>query len=99
MKEHYAAIMENGDDGDARAFRAVKLPPFWAESPDTWFSVVEAQFEAEGLGNSRRKFFCVVASLPLLVARNARHIISNPPALRPYERLREFLTAAHTLTD
>ncbi len=87
------------ENGDARAFRAVRLPAFWAESPDTWFSVVEAQFEAEGLTNSRRKFFCVVATLPLSVARNARHIISNPPAIRPYEKLRDFLTAAHTLTN
>ncbi len=86
-------------DGDARAFRAVKLPPFWSESPTTWFAVVEAQFEAEGLHDSRRKFFCVVASLPLTVARNAQHIIANPPVRRPYEQLREFLTAAHTLTN
>ncbi len=95
--EHYA---HNGaEDGDARAFRAVKLPAFWTESPDTWFSVVEAQFEAEGLTSSRRKFFCVVATLPLSVARNARHVISHPPAVRPYEKLRDFLTAAHTLTS
>ena len=53
------------DNGDARAFRAVKLPAFWTESPETWFAVVEAQFESEGLTNSRRKFFCVVATLPL----------------------------------
>ncbi len=86
-------------DGDARAFRSVKLPPFWSESPDTWFAVVEAQFEAEGLFNSRRKFFCTVATLPLPVARNANHIITNPPAHRPYEVLREFLTAAHTLSN
>ena len=86
-------------DGDARAFRSVKLPPFWTESPDTWFAVVEAQFEAEGLYNSRRKFFCTVATLPLAVARNANHIIVNPPAHRPYEVLREVLTAAHTLSN
>ena len=86
-------------DGDARAFRSVKLPPFWAESPNTWFAVVEAQFEAEGLHDSRRKFFCTVATLPLSVARNAQHLIANPPARRPYEQLREFLTAAHTLTN
>ena len=86
-------------DGDARAYRSVKLPAFWAESPNTWFAVVEAQFESEGLHDSRRKFFCTVASLPLSVARNAQHLISNPPARRPYEQLREFLTAAHTLTN
>ena len=84
---------------DARAFRLVKLPPFWAESPNTWFAVVEAQFESEGLHDSRRKFFCTVATLPLSVARNAQHLIANPPARRPYEQLREFLTAAHTLTN
>ncbi len=93
----HAAEMEH--DGDARAFRAVKLPPFWAESPATWFAVVEAQFESEGLQDSRRKFFCTVATLPLTVARNAQHLISNPPARRPYEQLREFLTAAHTLSN
>ncbi len=92
-------INGHADNGDARAFRAVKLPPFWTESPETWFSVVEAQFESEGLTNSRRKFFCVVATLPLSVARNARHVISNPPAIRPYEKLRDFLTAAHTLSN
>ena len=86
-------------DGDARAFRSVRLPPFWSESPTTWFAVVEAQFESENLQDSRRKFFCVVATLPLSVARNAQHLISNPPARRPYEQLREFLTAAHTLTN
>ncbi len=89
----------DGDARDARAYRSVKLPAFWAESPTTWFSVVEAQFEAEGLQDSRRKFFCTVATLPLSVARNAQHIIAHPPARRPYEQLREFLTAAHTLTN
>ncbi len=89
----------DGDARDARTYRSVKLPAFWAESPTTWFSVVEAQFEVEGLQDSRRKFLCTVATLPLSVARNAQHIISNPPARRPYEQLREFLTAAHTLTN
>ena len=41
----------------------------------------------------------MVATLPLSVARNARHVISNPPAIRPYEKLRDFLTAAHTLSN
>ena len=86
-------------DGDARAFRSVKLPPFWSESPTTWFAVVEAQFESEGLQDSRRKIFCTVASPPLSVARNGQHLISHPSARRPYKQLREFLTAAHTLTN
>ena len=90
---------ERAPDGDARAYRAVRLPPFWSESPDTWFGVAEAQFQAEDLHNSRRKFFCAVAALPLAVARTARHLINNPPQLRPYERLREFLTATHTLSN
>ena len=89
----------DGDARDARAYRSVKLTTFWAESPTTWFSVVEAQFKAEGLQDSRRKFFCTVATLSLSVARNAQHIISNPPARCPSEQLREFLTAAHTLTN
>ncbi len=35
----------------------------------------------------------------MAVARTADHITGDPPAIRPYEKLKDFLTDAHTLTN
>ena len=90
-----------GADGNssARGAASVKLPQFWAESPDSWFGVAEAQFHLRGVTDSLDKFYAVVSCLPLTVARKAKRLINDPPHYNPYGRLRDLLTASHTLSE
>ena len=105
MDEDNGGIIGGANGGDrgvtasSRAASSVKLPPFWTDSPVSWFGVVEAQFRQKGVTDSLDRFFCVVAVLPHVVAKKVTAIINDPPHFNPYGRLRDLLTDAHTLTD
>jgi len=43
---------------------SVKLPPFWAENPETWFVQVEAQFEIANITAEQTKFNYLAANCP-----------------------------------
>jgi hypothetical protein len=42
---------------------AVRLPPFWPERPDVWFSEADAQFSLAGTTNETTKVHYVISQL------------------------------------
>jgi hypothetical protein len=42
---------------------AVRLPPFWPEQPNVWFSQADAQFSLAGITNETTKFHHVISQL------------------------------------
>ena len=63
---------------------AVKLPPFWADSPEVWFAQVEAQFSLARITQDRTRYDYVVAHLDARYANEVLDILANPPmAKRP----------------
>ena len=41
----------------------IKLPPFWAQKPQTWFVQAEAQFHIKGITQEVTKFYYIVSAL------------------------------------
>lgn len=70
---------------------AVKLPPFWAESPEVWFAQVEAQFSLARITQDRTRYDYVVAHLDSRYAAELRDVLASPPADDCYLHLKREL--------
>ncbi|KAH7966297.1 hypothetical protein HPB49_015099 [Dermacentor silvarum] len=69
----------------------VKLPPFWAESPEVWFTQVEAQFSLARITQDRTRYDYVVAHLDSRYAAELRDVLASPPADDCYLHLKREL--------
>ncbi|CAN7980431.1 unnamed protein product, partial [Ixodes pacificus] len=78
---------------------AVKLPPFWADSPEVWFAQVEAQFSLARITQDRTRYDYVVAHLDSRYANEIRDILDNPPAANLYQHLKTELTRRLSLSE
>lgn len=69
---------ENKDDAKQSIEKvSVKLPPFWVEKPEIWFSQVEAQFNLIGITNENTKFNYLMAQLDLQIVENIWDLVSS----------------------
>lgn len=68
---------------------AVKIPPFWAPDPQTWFTLAESQFALRNITSSTTKFHHILTGLSSEMAGSLVDIISNPPTVEPYETLKK----------
>jgi hypothetical protein len=64
-------------DGNDISRVAVRLPPFWPERPDAWFSQAEAQFSLAGITNESTKFYHIVSQLDHQYAEDVDDIITS----------------------
>ncbi|KAL4126391.1 hypothetical protein QTP88_010613 [Uroleucon formosanum] len=78
---------------------AVKLPPFWAERPSSWFSQVDSQFAISGITSEETKFNYVVAQLDTRYAAEVEDIITNPPPTERYNHLRTKLVGRLSISE
>ncbi|XP_049272641.1 uncharacterized protein LOC125758913 [Rhipicephalus sanguineus] len=78
---------------------AVKLPPFWADSPDVWFAQVEAQFSLARITQDRTRYDYAVAHLDARYANEVRDILANPPTANLYEYLKTELIRRLSLSE
>ena len=67
---------------------AVKVPPFWAERPELWFSQIEAQFEVSAIITDATKYNTVVAAIESNVLAQIADAILHPPAVDKYGNLK-----------
>lgn len=70
---------------------SLKFPIFHADKPDLWFCQVEAQFRNNRITRSQTKYDHVVASLDPKYLDVIAHIIRDPPAQEPYEKIKSIL--------
>ncbi|XP_046384953.1 uncharacterized protein LOC124155278 [Ischnura elegans] len=75
---------------------AVRLPNFWAERPELWFSRVEIQLALAGITSDTTKFSYVVNQLEDRYAIEVEDIIRNPPARDKYEAIKTELISRLT---
>ncbi|XP_049267947.1 uncharacterized protein LOC125756928 [Rhipicephalus sanguineus] len=78
---------------------AVKLSPFWADSPEVWFAQVEAQFSLARITQDRTRYDYVIAHLDARYANEVRDILANPPTANHYEHLKTQLIRRLSLSD
>ena len=53
----------------------VKLPPFWAKDPLSWFTLVESTFNRHDVVDSRLRFDLILPALPEEVIEQIRGVL------------------------
>ncbi|XP_066904262.1 uncharacterized protein [Halyomorpha halys] len=76
-----------------------RLPTFYREEPDLWFTQVEAVFSSCCIANSKTKFQLIIAQLDLTALKQVADLARDPPATEPYERLKERLLSIFGFSD
>ncbi|XP_047984421.1 uncharacterized protein LOC125224944 [Leguminivora glycinivorella] len=69
----------------------MRLPPFWPEDPEIWFSQVESSFDVAGINTDLTKYNYIVSQLDRQYAKEVRDVITNPPATDRYKKLKSEL--------
>lgn len=90
---------QNTDQGTLIQRVAVKVPPFWGESPDIWFVQVEAQFATANVVTDDSKFNTVVGAIESQVLNKVRNAVLNPPTGRKYDNLKEAMLKEFAESD
>lgn len=78
---------------------SVKVPPFWNENPQIWFSQVEAQFSVAGISLDATKFNTVVAAMESKVLSQISDAVINPPPDGKYDNLKTKLLERFGATE
>jgi hypothetical protein len=71
----------------------VRAPPFWPEEPALWFAQMEAQFDLSGITADATKFNHIIGQLEHKYAVEVKDIISNPPAVNKYDKIKSELVS------
>lgn len=67
---------------------ALRIPPFWDESPEIWFAQIEAQFTTSQVTTDLSKFNAVVGAIESKILTQVADAVLNPPALDKYGNLK-----------
>ena len=76
-----------------------KLPDFWPSNPVLWFARAEFNFEVSGVVTEREKFMHAANALSYDALTLVADLVTQPPAIQPYQRLKERLLISHQLTS
>lgn len=80
----------NQADGAVRRV-GTRVPPFYVNNPELWFTQLEAQFVISAITADATKYYYVLAHLESRYAEEVLDVIRNPPSTRRYELLRSTL--------
>ena len=78
---------------------SMKLPAFWLEAADVWFSQADIPFAIKNVTFLKTKFYHPVAVLPQEVAAQLLDLIQSPPAVNPHKVLKERLITLYSLNN
>lgn len=68
---------------------AVKLPPFWRDTPEIWYSVVKGMMSNCKIEEDTQKYNTLLGAMEPEIAKKVENVIKNPPATCEYKKLRE----------
>jgi hypothetical protein len=86
-------------DAPYRSFAAVRLMPFWSNSPAAWFRAAEAQFVIREVTDPLEKFYVVLTALTESNVDRVRHIMEAEPDQQSYQNLKDGLVASYVMSD
>ena len=78
---------------------AIKLPTFWTEQPDIWFTPAESQFQIRNISADETNYYHVVAALDQIAAKHIITILSNPPEENKHGTLNDILINTYGLCE
>lgn len=73
---------------------SVRVPPFWADSPEIWFAQIEAQFAASNITTDNSKFTTIIGNIESKVLTQVSEAVLNPPQTEKYENLKKQIISA-----
>lgn len=76
----------------------MKLPEFWAHAPAIWFARAELQFNIFGVSDEQQRFALTANALSYDAIQLVADLVTMPPAVNPYQAIKERLLLAHQLT-
>jgi hypothetical protein len=77
----------------------VRLPDFYADSPQSWFDCIDAMFAAAKIMQPLTKFHCALAKLPFSQVATVCPLSRDPSAFSdPYKELQELLLGLYGLS-
>lgn len=76
----------------------IKLPPFWSNSPTSWFMQAEAQFALSKIKCDTLKYYNVITSLSQELSESISDLLVNPPKENLYETLKKTLIQRNSLS-
>ena len=89
-----AKVEEEGTVGTL----SVKLPTFWPDKPEAWFSQAEANFRARRITSQKTPFNLVVVALDADTIDGVLDLIENPPDEESYDKLEARLVQSFRLS-
>jgi hypothetical protein len=82
------------------AVAAIRLPEFYADSPQSWFDCLDSTFATANIIQSITKFHWAMSKLPFLLIATVRPLLRDPTAVSdPYKELKELLLRSYGLSD
>jgi hypothetical protein len=82
------------------AAAAIRLPEFYADSPQSWFDCLDSTFATANITQSITKFHWAVSKLPFSLIATVRPLSRDPTAVSdPYKELQELLLRSYGLSD
>lgn len=76
-----------------------KLPPFWIDRPQSWFTRIESQFNLAGIKADQTKFDYVIAQLDHRLIGEIDDIVADPPATDRYGKLKNELIRRLSMSE
>ncbi|KAH8034410.1 hypothetical protein HPB51_023658 [Rhipicephalus microplus] len=70
------------------AIKYVNLPPFWPNSPSTWFLQVEVHLYLRQITSLQTSYWHLMSCLPPDVADDLADILASPHPSHPYDTLK-----------
>jgi hypothetical protein len=88
----------------AAAASGLRLPQFWTDAPNSWFSMAEAQFHLRGVVNNADKYCHLLAALPREAFRMVAHIVERDQEAEAaeedlYAQLKAALVSSHVQSN
>jgi hypothetical protein len=81
------------------AAAAIRLPDFYANSPQAWFDCLNAMFSTAKITEPITKFHWALAKLPFSLIATVRLLSRDPTAVSdPYNELQELLLRSYSLS-
>ena len=79
---------------------AIRLPEFYADSPQSWFDCLDSTFATANITQSITKFHGAMSKLPFSLIATVGPLWRNPTAVSdPYKELQELLLRSYGLSD
>jgi hypothetical protein len=92
--------MAEQNAAERNAAANLRLPPFWSDTPRSWFTMAEAQFRLRNVVDDNDKYLSVVTALPREAFHMVAHIVEREEQQDDaFQQLKAALVTSHVLSD